>query len=145
MARYKVLKSVAHNLAHSFASVMNYTGDDYFACHLLRGAIRTKSRTLTFDVRRRLVGPTELLNRGIVAACDGYAQDFGRLIAASGAALDMVDSVVLTARITPSEASQRAGRKTVTGRLDVAVRLVDDRGRAHLGRVSNDYTCRPLR
>jgi len=29
MARYKVLKSVAHNIGHSFTSLMNYAGDDY--------------------------------------------------------------------------------------------------------------------
>ena len=50
VARYKALTSVAHNFAHSFASVMNYSGRDYAMCHLIRRAKLTGTRRLYVDV-----------------------------------------------------------------------------------------------
>jgi hypothetical protein len=49
MSRYKVLKSVAHNIGHSFTSLMNYADDDYAMGHLLRFARRSGCNTLTSD------------------------------------------------------------------------------------------------
>jgi hypothetical protein len=43
MARYKVLKSVAHNIGHSFTSLMNYADDDYVMGHILRFARRGRA------------------------------------------------------------------------------------------------------
>lgn len=40
MARYKVLKAVAHNIAASFTSLMNYAQDDY-----VMGILLTRART----------------------------------------------------------------------------------------------------
>ena len=61
MARYKVLKSVAHNIGHSFISLMNYVGDDYVMGHILRFAMRTGHDTITMDFVTREAGPPELL------------------------------------------------------------------------------------
>ena len=61
MARYKVLKSVAHNIGHSFTSLMNYADDDYVMSHILRFARNTGRDTLTLDFVRREAGPPELL------------------------------------------------------------------------------------
>ncbi len=36
MPGYKVLKGVAHNVGHSFTSLMNYADDDYTMGHILR-------------------------------------------------------------------------------------------------------------
>jgi hypothetical protein len=41
MPRFKVLKSVAHNIGHSFTSLMNYSRDDYSMGHILRFARET--------------------------------------------------------------------------------------------------------
>src|SRR5439155_1154843 len=38
MSRYKFLKSIAHNLGHSFLSLMNYVEGDYIHAHLFRAA-----------------------------------------------------------------------------------------------------------
>jgi hypothetical protein len=61
MARFKVLKSVAHNFGHSFTSLMNYAGDDYVMGHILRFARRSGCDTLTIDFVKREAGPPELL------------------------------------------------------------------------------------
>ena len=62
MARYRVLKSVAHNIGHSFTSLMNYEGDDYVMGHLLRFARRTKLETVTINFVTGEAGPPELLS-----------------------------------------------------------------------------------
>jgi hypothetical protein len=36
MPRHKVLKGIAHNIGHSFTSLMNYAKDDYSMGHILR-------------------------------------------------------------------------------------------------------------
>ena len=38
MPGYKVLKGVAHNVGHSFTSLMNYADDDYTMGYILRFA-----------------------------------------------------------------------------------------------------------
>ena len=145
MARYKVLKSVAHNLAHSFASVMNYWGGDYVMCHLMRQIKRTKARELRLNLLTRDVGPTDILTRPIIQACDQYAKDFGRLVTTSGAALDMIDSARLTVRTRLSPQSATEVAKTLVGRVAVSVQVIDDRGRTYQARVFEDYKCGPLR
>jgi hypothetical protein len=50
MARYKVLKSVAHSLGHSFTSLMNYAHDDYVMGHILRFARASNRDTLIIDL-----------------------------------------------------------------------------------------------
>jgi len=50
MPRYKVLKGVAHNIGHSFTSLMNYAIDDYTMGHVLRLARQTGRDTLIIDL-----------------------------------------------------------------------------------------------
>jgi hypothetical protein len=49
MPRFKVLKGVAHNIGHSFTSLMNYSVDDYSMGHILRYARETEIDTLVLD------------------------------------------------------------------------------------------------
>jgi hypothetical protein len=50
MARYKVLKSVAHNFAHSFASDTSWVDGDYALGHLLRHAAATHQPEVGVDL-----------------------------------------------------------------------------------------------
>jgi hypothetical protein len=144
MARYKVLKSIAHNFVHSFVSVMNYQRNDYTMCHLSRRAKLTGSRELVVDVLKRTAGPIELLTVPILAAIDGYCRDFGRLTTTGGGALDMVSAAELRVRVS---LEREIGKKTsrLHARVLGTMRLVDDRGREHVGRASETYECGPLR
>lgn len=65
MARYKVLKSVTHSMAHSFTSLMNYAEDDYVMGHLLREARETHRATLRVDLLTGVASPSELLSSPI--------------------------------------------------------------------------------
>jgi hypothetical protein len=138
MARYKVLKSVAHNFAHSFSSVMNYSGNDYAMCHLLRRVKLTGTKRLRFDLVSRQVGPVELLSAPIVKACEAYSRDFGRLVTASGAALDMVDGAELEVIVRLNREAAKAP-KSLRGSVTARMKIRDDRGRMYEGRHTEAY------
>jgi hypothetical protein len=144
LARYKVLKSVAHSFAHSFASVMNYSGNDYAMCHLARRAKLTGLRRFQVDILSRSAGPLELLSPQLVKSCEAYCQDFGRLVTASGAALDMIDAARLEVVVVLGKES---GKKTekLYAQVTARVTIVDDRGKEYRGRAVETYACPPLR
>jgi hypothetical protein len=144
MAKYKTLKSVAQSFAHSFASVVNYAGSDYAMCHLIRRAKLTGTKTFRMNLMTRDVGPVELLTPAFLKACDSYCRDFGRLVTANGAALDMVDDarleiLISIGRPTPPEP------KTLHGRVTAVMHIRDDRGKSYVGRSVETYTCSALR
>ena len=137
MARYKVLKSVAHSLAHSFVSVMNYHRDDYVMCHLLRRAEATHCLELHVNLLRELAGPMDLLSRPVLESVRGYCRDFGRLVTQSGSALDMVTQAELTVRCTLARRGVHS--RNGNGRVRASARLVDDRGRVYMSRALETY------
>jgi hypothetical protein len=137
MARYKVLRSVAHSFAHSFVSLMNYGRDDYVMCHLLCRAHETGCHELRVDILARMAGPMEQMSRPVMDSVRSYCRDFGRLATSSGAALDMVSDAQLTVRLQPR--SKGASVAHGQGDATATVRIVDDRGRAYVGRVSESY------
>jgi hypothetical protein len=139
MARYKVLKSVAHSFAHSFVSLMNYHRSDYVMCHLLRRARTTGCHELRVDVLGRMAGPMELLSRPVIQSVQSYCRDFGRLVTSSGAALDMISSAQLTVRLRPESKGEK--QHDGQGQVTATMRIVDDRGRAYIGRESESYSC----
>jgi len=144
MASYKVLKSVAHNFGASFVSVMNYVGNDYAMCHLIRRAKLTGSRQLSVNLRTRGAGPIELLSPHLVQSIESYCKDFGRLVTTGGAAMDMIDAAELQVKIAIGR-TVGAPSKSLHGRVTATVRILDDRGKEHVGRVTEAYECAPLR
>ena len=82
MARYKVLKSVAHSFGHSFTSLMNYRGDDYVMGHLLRRAQEVGEDTLFVDILAAKAAPRSLLVKEVAASVDAYCDWFPRMIEA---------------------------------------------------------------
>lgn len=105
MARYKVLKSIAHNTGHSFTSLMNYAGDDYVMGHILRFARRTGRDTLTIDFVKKEAGPPELLAEPISDIPTRYTEWFWHLVETQGADRSLVQGATLTLRF--DIASQR--------------------------------------
>lgn len=67
MRKYKVLKSIAHNLAHSYFSLMNYIDDDYVLEHLFKVCKETGVYKFTIDVINMEIEPgffmTETINK----------------------------------------------------------------------------------
>jgi hypothetical protein len=98
MSRYKVLKSVAHNIGHSFTSLMNYSGDDYVMGHILRLARKTGCDTFRIDFVSGEAGPPELLVDPISDVPARYANFFWDLVSRHGSDRSLVKVATLTLR-----------------------------------------------
>jgi hypothetical protein len=98
MARFKVLKSVAHNIGHSFTSLANYSGDDYVMGHILRFARRTGRDTLTIDFVRGDAGPPELLEEPISQITAWFTHKFWDLVKQHGSDRSLVRNATLMLR-----------------------------------------------
>src|SRR5260370_40068012 len=84
MTRYKVLKGVAHNIGHSFTSLMNYSVDDYSMGHILRFARETGLNTLTIDFVTGEGHPAGLLRDPISELPRWYTKMFWDLVMRAG-------------------------------------------------------------
>jgi hypothetical protein len=98
MASRKVLKSVSHNLVHSFTSLMNYGFNDYVMGHLLTAARKTESNTLLIDLVNQMSSPVELLTPFVAESASQYIQNFPSLVVSSGSSCDLIKAA--TIRIT---------------------------------------------
>jgi hypothetical protein len=96
MSRYKVLKSVAHNIGHSFTSLMNYSGDDYVMGHILRLARKTGCDTFKIDFVSGEGGPPALLVDPISEIPERYTRFFWDLVSRQGSDRSLVKSATLT-------------------------------------------------
>jgi hypothetical protein len=96
MPRFKVLKGVAHNVGHSFTSLMNYSADDYSMGHILRFARETGLDTLTIDFMTGEGRPAALLRDPISELPRWYTKMFWDLVSRSGSDRSLVQSATLT-------------------------------------------------
>lgn len=142
MAKYKVLRSTAHNYGHSFVSDVNMAPHDYVMCHLLRAAHRAGDSELTVDLLSGHAEPTALLPPPVADAVQAYVRGFGPHVQRSGAALDMVSAARLRVRLRWGHAHGRADDEpTLYAIAECEVEITDDRGRAHVGRAEAPWTC----
>lgn len=95
MPSLKPLKSVAHSLAHHFASTLCYWGDDYAINHLAVASKRCHSTIVKIDLVAQTTSPTEIY-AGVVSELLPYLRDyFFKLLAKESLAADVVESVTL--------------------------------------------------
>ena len=95
MPSLKPLKSVAHSLAHHFASTLCYWGDDYAIHHLAKASMRCHSTIVEIDVLAQTASPIEI-RTGVVAELLPYLRDyFFELLAKEHFAAELVESVTL--------------------------------------------------
>jgi hypothetical protein len=131
MARYKVLKSVAHSVGHSFTSLMNYRGDDYVMGHLLRRAREVGDGTLLVDILSGEAAPQSLLTRPVREAVESYHTWFPKLVESHRTSLELIASARMT--ITFDLAVNRPvihAPGYVESPYVCRVELIDDRGKA---------------
>ena len=130
MPRFKVLKGVAHNLGHSFTSLMNYAGDDYVMGHVLQFARRSGKDTLTIDLVTGEAGPIELLAEPISDVPSRYSKFFWHLVQVHGSDRGNVHTATLSLRY--NLAIQRAtshGVGFTKSPYVCQVRVTDSRGK----------------
>lgn len=96
MARYKVLKSVAHGYAHSFTSTLNYRDDDYVLGHFLRQAREAGSGSLRADILTGEAAPDSLVAQPVRDAIASYRKFFEHLVQSHGTSMEVVRAAGMT-------------------------------------------------
>lgn len=95
MPSLKPLKSVAHSLAHHFASTLCFWGDDYAINQLAKASQRCHSTIVEIDLLAQTASPSEI-HAGVVAELLPYLRDyFFKLLVKKRLAADVVKSVTL--------------------------------------------------
>jgi hypothetical protein len=95
MASLKPLKSVAHSLAHHFASTLCYWENDYAINHLANASKRFQSPIVEIDLLAQTVIPHEM-HSGMVAEMIPYLKNyFFKLLAKEGFSAEVVVAVHL--------------------------------------------------
>jgi hypothetical protein len=129
MARYKVLKSVAHSFGHSFVSLMNYADDDYVMGHLLTQARATRNNRLMLDILSGRAAPEALLTPPIAASLGHYAAWFPDLVASHRTALRFVHSAAMEIVFDLNVERQVRGTGLIESPFVCRVTITDDRGK----------------
>ena len=96
MPSLKPLKSVAHSLAHQFASTLNYWEDDYAIHHLARTAKRENASLVVIDVLKLEVAPPQVKVGVMVEIVDALKPSLTSILAKEGFELDLLQRATLT-------------------------------------------------
>jgi hypothetical protein len=132
MPRYKVLKSVAYNIGHSFTSLMNYAGDDYVMGHVLRLARSSGRDTLHIDFVSGEAGPPELLANPISEVPTRYIDAFWDLVQRNGSDRSLVKAATLTLRYNIGVRRPHLQMpELIQSPYDCDVQITDSRGRLY--------------
>jgi hypothetical protein len=83
MARYKVLRSIAHNFGQSFVGSSRARAEDHLLAHLLAECRRTHEPTLSVDIFTGQARPEALVGRPLARALERYVREFPDLVAGS--------------------------------------------------------------
>jgi len=139
MARYKVLKGVAHSVGHSFTSTMNYARDDYVLGHLLARGLATGEDTLTIDLLTGVGTPASLLGPPLHDLAASESRNFGRLVERHGSDLAFVRAARLTVLFDLARARLSVVVNTMYAPYVCEVVVTDDRGKDWPARFTGSW------
>ena len=83
MARYKVLRSIAHNFGQSFVGSSRARAEDHLLGHLLADCRRTRLSTLSIDIFTGAASPETLVDRPLARVLERYVREFPELVTGS--------------------------------------------------------------
>ena len=120
MAKYKILKSIAHNTAHSYLGATNHFADGFPFEHLLRSCRSHQVLLVRIDMLHATIEPAQVKDRFVAESLDVLTFTFDRQLASAG--------------------WTRASLREATIGLDLSAgtcvsRIVDDRGVEHSASV----------
>jgi len=132
MISHKPLKSISHNFAHSFISLMNYMHNDYLLGHLLRQARKTGLNKLTIDILTNSAEPKELLTAPIETSIKHYRLWFPNFVKDSGSTMDYVSSAIMTIEFDLGKTRPFSHDKTfIESPFVCEMVIIDDRGKEY--------------
>jgi len=146
MARYKVLKSVAHSLAHSFTSSLNWGDADYVMGNLLQRARDIGEATLTIDLMTGTAKPDGLCTPPVQRAVERYTDWLRRLVMAHKSDMRYVAKAILTIQYDLSVAHPAQSAPTGFASSYVCTaEVTDDRGTVWKAVLRDWWVPEPLR
>jgi hypothetical protein len=129
MPKYKALKSVAHNIGHSFTSLMNFAGDDYVMGHILRLARSTGVDTLQINLAAGEGSPKELFADPISNVPAWESKKFWDLVQRHGSDRPYVRAATLVLRYNLTVQRPAPSPQFTESPYVCDVRIVDIRGK----------------
>lgn len=132
MKSHKPLKSVSHNFSHSFISLMNYIGNDYFMGELLKRARKTRLTRLEINILDNTAEPKELLTKQMRKSIDHWNKWFPTLVNDSGSSMDFVSKVnmIIEYDLTVSRPHPN-DIKYLENPFNCTIIITDDRGKEY--------------
>ena len=136
MASHKVLRSVAHNLGHSYLSLMNWRGENYVVEHLYQRAKSTGESEVRIDALAGTIEPPAFQIPVLLESVAGLRGAVARMVQTGGAALDLVSSVRMVIRfdLHARKYSDRVPDVELAV-YDCTVEILDERGKQHVATV----------
>ena len=132
MTSHKPLKSVVHNFGHSFISLMNYSGHDYFLGHLLKQARITHLNRLEVDILNNKSNPQKLLTKTIADSIENWNSRFPYLVNSSGSTMDFVKEAKMTIEFDLEKTRPYPNnQRIIENPFYCEVKIVDNRGKEY--------------
>jgi hypothetical protein len=136
--RYKQIKSVAHNYAHSFVSAMNYVGDDFVIGHLARAAAASRESELRVDLLTGDAEPAALLMPPVRSSLEWYVPWLDGLLRSHGVEIDALREAAMRVRFDLSRLDAPGLTRAMVP-YECEVEITDDRGIVHVGTVRDTW------
>jgi len=146
VARYKVLKSVAHSMGQSFTSTLTWWDGDYVMGHLLRRAREVHQGTLVIDLLSGTAQPTALCIPPVTAAVTRCPEGFRGLVHSHRSNMQFVRAATMT--VAYDLGVQRPSGYSSTGLESpyvCRVEITDDRGKVWASELKGWWVPQPLR
>ena len=132
MSSHKKLKSVSHNFSHSFLSLMNFSGNDYFLSHLLKQCRKTGLDKIEIDVLNKTAKPVELLTHTISKSIGYWNESFPKLVKDSGSSMDFIKSADMKIEFDLTKERPYQGlKKHIESPFVCIMTIVDDNSKNH--------------
>lgn len=132
MASHKVLKSISHNFSHSFISLTNYVGNDYFLGHLLKRVHKTNLNKIEIDVLNGSASPQELLTESMRFSIDNHKNWFSSLVVDSCSSMTFIVKATLTITFDIKRIdSQEFKNRVLPSPFECVMIITDDKGREY--------------
>ncbi len=135
MPRRKPLKSVAHSVAHSFLSPMNYGPNGYAVEQIVKVAATRNIPVLVVDLLSGSHAPA-MRARSVLVAVEAYSKAFPRLVARSGSDMKFVKSATMTLGGLNKALQTHWKPAAFQYRVTCSVEITSDEGRKYSAKLA---------
>ncbi len=106
MLRINMLKSIAHNTAHSYLSLMNYIDGDYTVERIFKIAKRSEQTSIEIDILNKTIEPQVFSTPQIKVSLDYLIDTFVSLLSSEEIPLDYIQSAKIKINFDLQETKQ---------------------------------------